>query len=437
LEISPTFAVNTYGHLAGCRYKERYSAAMADPLPLRPSDRQLLAVLSQHGELDRGQLARLSGLPRSTIADAVARLQQHGLATERETAAPGRKTARTGRPPRLVALAAPGGLVAVLALTHETLQAGVVGFDGTLHAARAIDAHDAGGDFVRTDQALRLLDQALSAAGRTCADLTCAVVGMPMPVTPADTEPGSQPETSAASRPGGQDGSIANAEFQPPWIPAGLPAEAGRRLGLPAWAENDANLGALGEGAFGAATDMPSFIYVKIAQGIGAGLVLDRRLHRGAGGLAGELAHMHIEDDGALCRCGGRGCLMTTLNAIRLIDRIHAVHPGAISMADVLSLAAGGDAGVCRLLRDLGRTIGRSLADFCVYLAPDGIVLDGLLGSASVPVIDGIAESLRQFAPPAIVARVRVVAGQLENGAELRGAAVLARARQFGQDILQ
>jgi predicted NBD/HSP70 family sugar kinase len=264
-----------------------------------------------------------------------------------------------------------------------------------------------------------------------------------MPVTAADSAPGSSPHTPpAAGWPDGPAASRAKSRggsagaFRPPWLPARLPEETGQRLGVPAWGENDANLGALGEGAFGAAASMPSFIYVKIAQGIGAGLVLDRRLHRGAGGLAGELAHMHIEDDGALCRCGGRGCLMTTLNAIRLIDRIHSVHPGAISMADVLSLAASGDAGVCRLLRDLGRTVGRSLADFCVYLAPDGIVLDGLLGSASAPVIEGIRESLRQFAPPAIVARVRVVPGQLDTRAELLGGAVLARRRQFSQDLL-
>jgi hypothetical protein len=54
-------------------------------------------------------------------------------------------------------------------------------------------------------------------------------------------------------------------------------------------------------------------------------------------------------------------------------------------------------------------------------------VLDGLLGSASAPVIEGISESLRQFAPPAIAARVRVVPGQLDTRAELLGAAVLAR----------
>jgi predicted NBD/HSP70 family sugar kinase len=104
-------------------------------------------------------------------------------------------------------------------------------------------------------------------------------------------------------------------------------------------------------------------------------------------------------------------------------------------MADVLSLAADGDAGVWRLLRDLGRTIGRSLADFCVYVAPDGIVLDGLLQNAGAPVIDGIKEMLHLSAPPAIGSQLRVVIGMLGNQAELQGAAALARRKQFGQEI--
>ncbi len=111
------------------------------------------------------------------------------------------------------------------------------------------------------------------------------------------------------------------------------------------------------------------------------------------------------------------------------------MRPGAATMADVLSLAADGDAGVLRLLRDLGRTIGRSLADFCVYVAPDGIVLDGILQNAGAPVIDGVKEMLNLSAPPAVGAQLRVVVGMLGNQAELQGAAALARRKQFSREL--
>jgi predicted NBD/HSP70 family sugar kinase len=398
---------------------------MGDPLPLRPGDRQLVAILRQHGELRRSQLARLSGLPRSTITDAVTRLQRSGMVVERPI--PAAAGTRTGRPPKLLALAAPSGFIGAITLTHGTLQAGVLGFDGTVHGRRAADAyiHDLADGLI--EPGLVLLDQALGDISCTRDALTCAVVGVPMPVVPGRGLGGPAPSKAGSER--------LRLRPVPTWIHTDPSIDFSQRLGVPAWLENDANLGALGEAGYGAAAGMTSFIYIKMVQGIGAGLILDGRLHRGTNGLAGELAHIHIEDDGAVCGCGGRGCLATVLNTLRLVDLIRAVHPGAATMADVLSLAADGDAGVWRLLRDLGRTIGRSLADFCVYLAPDGIVLDGLLQNAGAPVIDGIKETLHLSAPPTIASQLRIAVGTLGDQAELQGAAALARRKLFGQEL--
>lgn len=395
---------------------QRASRLMAgETFSLRPSDRQLLDVLRRHGELDRGELARLSGLPRSTVTDSVARLRERAVVVERSR--PPSVRTGAGRPAGVLALAPPPGTIGVVWLTHESLHAYVLGFDGTRHAERTLGryAPDSSGRAARSGR--ELLTEALGQGSRSLDEMRCLVVALPSPVS------------------GGGDAGPLASRLGPhitldPW------RELGQMLGVPAWLENDANLAALGEGAFGAATGMSSFIYIKIVQGIGAGLILDRRLHRGGNGLAGELAHIHAEIDGSVCRCGGRGCLMTTFNARRLVDRIQAVHPAATSMDDVMSLAADGDPGVWRLLHDLGRMIGRSLAEFSLYVAPDGVVIDGILQSAATPVIDGIREAMYQFAPPAIVSQVRVVAGALADTAELHGAAVLARHNMYGHDLL-
>jgi predicted NBD/HSP70 family sugar kinase len=362
---------------------------------LRPTDRQLVATLRRHGQLPRDRLARLSGLPRSTVTDSLTRLRRQGIVTEQAMPRP---AGQAGRPARLLALAAPAGLVGVIALTHQTLQAAVVSMDGALHARRGIDPYGGGTGPGFAAAAVALLDQALSDIHRTRNDLIRAVAGLPMPVS------------GQAGGPGGV-----------------VRLELSDQLGMPVQVENDANLGALGEGAFGAAAGMETFIYIKIAHGLGAGLVLERHLYRGSGGLAGELAHIHVEGDGDLCPCGGRGCLMTTFNTPRLIDWIRAVHPGVGTMADVLALAADRDTGVGRILGDLGRTLGRSLADFCVYMAPEGIVLDGILENAAGPVTEGIRQMLGQLTPPAVAAQVRIAGGLLGHEAELRGGAVLAR----------
>jgi predicted NBD/HSP70 family sugar kinase len=393
--------------------------------PLRPTDRQLLATLARHGQLQRDQLALLSGLPRTTVTDALTRLRRHGLVVERAVTG---TAGRVGRPPRLLALAAPAGLVGAIALTRRTLQVAVAGFDGTLHARRAVEPYTYDAAAGLAAPAMILLDQSLSEISRSTDDLSCVVVGIPAPVrAPGE---GAPPGTRAPDR--------ESAPFERPpasLLPATLPDEFGRQAGVPVWVENDANLGALGEGEFGAAANMANFIYLKLAHGIGAGLMLNRRLYRGTNGLAGELAHIHAEVDGALCFCGGRGCLTTTFSPRRLIDWIKTLHPGVVTMDDVLALAADKDAGVWRALRDLGRAIGRSLADFCVYMAPDGIVLDAILGDAAEPVIEGIREMLDRFAPPMVVSQLEICGGLLGHDAELRGAAVLARQFQLGTDI--
>ena len=394
-----------------------------EQLALRPSDRQLLEVLRHRGDMDRVGLARLSGLPRSTVTDSVARLHKLGLVLESTRPAAAKK--RPGRPASVIAIAPPAGVIGVLWLTHESLHAGVLGLDGTLHARHALDPYAHSSTSPLAGPGVALLNEALAATPRTMGEMRCLIVGMPMPIS-AD-------QNLAASA---ANASALGSTIVAPYLPADPSSELAQALDVPVWLENDANLAALGEGALGAATEMPSFIYIKVVHGIGAGLVLNHRLHRGARGLAGELAHMHVEDGGTMCRCGGRGCLMTTFSQRHLADRVRAVHPDVSSMADVMSLAAHGDAGVARLLRDLGRTIGRSLAEFCIYVAPDGIVIDGVLQNAATPVIEGIREAMYQFAPPAIASQVQIVAGALADRAELHGAAVLARYKMYDHDLL-
>ncbi len=80
-------------------------------------------------------------------------------------------------------------------------------------------------------------------------------------------------------------------------------------------ADNDANLGALAELHHGIARGRHDVVYLKVASGVGAGIVLGGRLHRGASGIAGEIGHVQVGEDGQVCRCGNRGCLETMVSA--------------------------------------------------------------------------------------------------------------------------
>ena len=380
-----------------------------------------MATLRRHGELGRSELASASALTRSTLTDSLARLRAAGLIVERSSKE--LTAGQRGRPRSFVMLAPAAGLVAAVAVTWDGVQAAVLGFDGQTYVSRDRSDIVAAMSNGLVGPVEEVIDAALAQAGLTRGALACVILGLPAPVHPGTGRPAGR-VPMPANRPGrwGRPTALARLEVDPA-------RELADRLGLPVWVENDANLGAMGEAMFGAGKDLSDFVYLKVASGIGAGIVLGGTLHRGVSGRAGELAHLHVLDDGPVCVCGSRGCLATQFNSPGLVDLVQPAHTHPLTLEDVYALAIDGDPGVVRVLRDLGRTLGRSLADFCVYLNLSGIVLESVLGAAGEAVIAGIRESIERGTPPAVAGDVQLRSGTLGRSAELLGAVVLARQR--------
>jgi predicted NBD/HSP70 family sugar kinase len=200
-----------------------------------------------------------------------------------------------------------------------------------------------------------------------------------------------------------------------------------RQAGTSVLVENDANLGALGEHAFGAGRGEPDQVFVKFGQtSVGAGLIIGDRLHRGARGFAGELAHVQVRENGPVCACGGRGCLIRTIST-EMIDLAQPAYEPRLTYPAMIGLAESGDVGMQRLLGDFGRAIGRPLADLCTLLNPGLFVLDGSIGQAGEHVIAGMREVIDRHACPVMSAAAQVVPGSLGSRADVFGAVVLAR----------
>ena len=121
-------------------------------------------------------------------------------------------------------------------------------------------------------------------------------------------------------------GEVGDSAILPGWIGARPEALMQAELGLPVRVENDANLGALAEIVWGAGRDCTDLVYVKVATGVGAGLVLNGRLYHGAGGTAGEIGHVTIDDGGPVCRCGNRGCLEAFAGAEAVLEPLRRRH---------------------------------------------------------------------------------------------------------------
>jgi predicted NBD/HSP70 family sugar kinase len=209
------------------------------------------------------------------------------------------------------------------------------------------------------------------------------------------------------------------------WTGVDAASELRERLGLEVHIDNDANLGALAEVTFGAATDARYAVYVSISSGIGAGLVLEGRPYRGHRGLAGEIGHVLVDPQGPICRCGNRGCLETLASGPALVALIRASRPGEVTLPGLIELAREGDVGCRRVLADAGRAVGGALASLVSLLGPDTIVIGGDVGEAGDLLLEPLREAVQRYAMPSATEDLTIVAGALGDRANLLGALAL------------
>jgi glucokinase-like ROK family protein len=366
---------------------------------------RVVEALRSRGTVSRADIARLTGLSRSTVSSLVTDLQATGLVVERDVAGAPAGT-QGGRPPTLLALDQAAGGIVGIDFGHRHIRVAVGDLSSTVLAETAaeIDIDDAAAEGL--DAAAELVARLVDEADLDPDRILGAGVGLPGPI---DRD----------------SGRVNSPQILPGWRDLDPADEIGRRLDLPVHLENDANVGALGESAFGAGAGADVLVYVRLSDGIGAGLVLGGSLFRGARGIAGELGHVLVDPDGPICRCGNRGCLETAVSGPALVELLRRSH-GPLTVAQMVRLAQDGDAGARRVIADAGRVVGRALADVCNVLNPDRIVVGGELGEAGDTLLDPLREAVDRFAIPAASEEVEIVPGVLGARAEVLGALALA-----------
>src|SRR3954454_11366262 len=300
---------------------------------LRSSNlRAITALLGSGGPQSRADLARGSGLSRTTVSSLVSELLDGGLVVETEDRGTPYK-GRSGRPPLLVALAIRPGGVAGVDIGHGHVRVAVADRSARIRAEveTTTDADPHGPSTL--DLAAHLVRRASDDAETPLNDLLSVGLCVPGPTT---------------RRSARVDQSVL-----PGWAELQPADELGRRLGLPVVVDNDANLGAMAEHQHGAGRGAADLLYVKLASGVGAGLILGGRLHRGAAGLAGEIGHVLAREGGDVCRCGSRGCLETEVSTRRLLQLLRPVYDD-LDLDGLLELDARGETAVRRVLTDAG-----------------------------------------------------------------------------------
>lgn len=232
-------------------------------------------------------------------------------------------------------------------------------------------------------------------------------------------------------------GTLGSTSILPGWTGINPSEEMAGRLGVPVYVDNDANLGALGELVWGSGRGVKDLAYIKVASGVGAGLVIDGQIYRGPGGTAGEIGHITLDESGPVCRCGNRGCMETFTAARYVLPLLRSSHGRDLTMERVVQLAREGDPGCRRVIADVGRHIGSGVANLCNLLNPSRVVLGGDLAEAGELVLAPIRESVSRYAIPSAARQLSVLPGALGGRAEVLGALALVLSEMGDSTLLE
>ena len=368
---------------------------------------RVVDALRRHGTLSRADIARVTGLSRSTISTLVADLQDRGFIIERPDDDEPPRTLGQGRPPVLLRLDPSAGIAVGVDFDHTHVRVAVSDLSRTVVAESSVETdvdHDAP---AALDLAADMVRSALDEAGVHSDRVLGVGVALAGPVDLAH-------------------GRLHDSSILPGWQGVDTAAELTQRLGVPVHIDNDANLGALAEVTLGAGRTARAAVYVQMSSGVGAGLIVDGRPYRGASGVAGEIGHVTVDEQGPICRCGNRGCLETLASAPAIVRLVSETRGEVSSVEQLVALAKGGDLGCRRAIADAARVVGRVVGNLCNLFNPEMVVVGGDLSAAGELLLGPLREAVFHAALPAATAGLDVVAGELGDRANVLGALALA-----------
>jgi predicted NBD/HSP70 family sugar kinase len=373
-----------------------------------------LNFLRLHQPLSRADLARRSGLQRSTVSAIVDQLIREKWVTE---GARGR--AQRGRWPRHLHLNVERAGILGVELRPETTTVGLAGLDARFVAQRSFAT-------ARTpEQFLVDLAEAARDLRRSHPSIECEGMGVSLPgrVDPAGML-------------------IFAPNLAWPVVPIGPMIE--KAVGLPVNVENAANACALAELWFGHHPEhVRHIVAVTVAEGIGVGLLLNGQLVHGAHSMAGEFGHRVVDPSGPPCRCGRRGCweryasnsaAVTMYLEARGRRSARATHSKPLDFDDLSRLAAAGDRHAVEALQRMARALGEGLGDLMTGLAPEVIVLVGEVTALWDRLGPIVSEGIAARALPDTL--TRVVPTDPAARPRLRGAIALVVQQHFGAPVV-
>jgi glucokinase-like ROK family protein len=387
----------------------------------------VLDAIRAGGRRSGPELMSTTGLSRAVVAQRLGELRRLGLIEDAEA---GPSTG--GRPPRRVRFRADAGHLLVGDLGATSIDVAITNLDGCILGHRDEPA-DVGAGPERCLARIEELFAELVEATRDLPGRLWGVgLGVPGPVEFLSGRPVSPP-------------------IMPGWDGYPVRERLADRYGAPVWVDNDVNILALGEWRSGIAVGHDNVIVVKIGTGIGAGIISNGRLHRGAQGAAGDVGHIQVLDaPSTICRCGNVGCLEAIAGGAALARdgeigaragrsvrlRVALDQHGRVTAEDIARAASFGDAYATGLLRAAGERVGLMLASLVNFFNPSLVVIGGGVALSGDELLEVIRETVQRRSLSLATRELVIRRSSLGALAGVVGATEMVLEQLFSRDAL-
>lgn len=370
----------------------------------------LMKIIATQGPISRIRLSEVTQLSKMTITNLVNEFINDGIVFES-----GIEDALTGRKPVLLDVVPDSLLTLSVYVSRDYVQAGIVDLKGAMLRSERIQLSpsETGSSFMR--KLFMLTDSVVNEKKERLWGIGIASIG-PLNV---------------------QEGVILNPPNFHHIHNLSIARPLCERYGLPTYLENDMNVSALAEMYFGNGQTTRNFVYVGITNGVGAGIVIDRKLYNGKHGFGGEIGHISVDIDGKLCGCGNRGCLETYASVPAALEWAKEEYqkkggePPDPSWLWLVDAAILGD-DICRAaLERLCRYLAAGLVSAVNLFDPECIYVGGDIGFAAeitIPYLNGAVNQYK-FSPRACA--VPVYPSRFPGNAAFVGAAALVLERNL------
>jgi predicted NBD/HSP70 family sugar kinase len=368
------------------------------------------------------QISTAAGLSRPLVSELVSSRFQAVLRSQGNNHQT-KQRGRRGGDPISVGLRPEAGVAVAIEIGHAIARVAVSDLHGQLFRDPQKEHDEQEGNFDKgpgdvldwaTDKARELV----RAAGASADDIVGVGISVAGPVNSASGE--------IRSSMGGSWPLIRPAkEFQ-------------QRLGwdCPFFLDNDANMSAVAEFNFGAGRGHTDVVYLKWAEGVGCGVIIAGRLHRGVGGVAGEISHSEVGDatKGEECpRCHRKGCLETIASLKAILERTKGVADTATA-AELIDAASNGSRAARHELGVAAEAIGMALGPHLNALNPGSVILGGALGARAYALVaDELFEGMRAKTMEAALRDAIVVSGTLLGTTTVRGTIAMVLRRHVAE----